>query len=418
MKRAISMLLAILSVTALLVGCGGGVPAETTEPAVQTNVAKPLTFAEIDAIPIARADMTEDELRNIIVTFMRYQNSFAWTPNEKLSYTSGDKFVLMGPGLVYGGCPYITLCQGSFYNMLNYYDERNGMVDTATIATLKQDWRKVIANQCSGSTYWAWARVSNSITYTYTSHMSVANGCIPVGPYKTDPNILNMNQENVDTRDICTENGEQIMYRSYAAMKPADGIVYFYRNGGGGHVIMCSSVPKVAYNDDGTINGKKSTMTFLDQALVTKLYPQENGINKNTFGNVDETYTFEELYKKGALPWTIPEFAGKDPIEKSEVSVSSSPASVTVDDLCNMDVNSNYAISYNQVVIKDKSGKELYKNWTYSCGMKVFSLKAVSAEALDLEELKALAGDDITVEISTRISTGEVVAAYSGLLIK
>ncbi len=419
MKKTISIILAILSLVTLLAGCGGGSaePTETREPAAQTNVAKPLTFEEFNSLPIANANMTEDELRNLIVTFMRYQNSFAWTPNQKLSYNSNDKFILMAPGLVYGGLPYISLCQGNIYNMFNYYDDRNGMIDTAAISQMKQDWHKVLANQCSGSPYWAWSRVSNSLRYVYTSSMVVSNGCIPVGPYYVDPKIQNFKLETIDTRELCAQNGEQIMFQSYAAMKPGDGIVYLYKNDEGGHVIMCSSVPKVVYNDDGKINAMKSTITFLDQALVTKLYPQENGVNKNTFGNVDETYTFEKLYKLGCLPWTLPELVGKDDIEKGEATVANKPESVTVDDLSKMDVNTNYGISYNQVVIKDKKGKELYKNWTYSCGMNVFSLKAVSSEALNLDDLKALAGNGNTVEISTRISTGEVITVYSGKLV-
>ncbi len=419
MKKTISIILTILSIVTLFAGCGGGSePAETREPAVETKVAKPMSLAEFNALPVANANMTEDELRNIIVTFMRYQNSFAWTPSEKWSYYNDETFVLMAPGIVYGGLPYITLRQGNIYNMLNYYDDRNGMVDSGAIKAMKQDWTKVIGNQCSGSPYWAWSRVSNCLRYVYSSTMLPQNGCIAVGPYKLDPNIQNFKLEDVDTRKVCEQNGEQIMYQSYAAMKPGDGIIYTYGAAGGGHVIMNSGVPNIVYNEDGTINGQKSTTTWLDQALTTKLYPQENGVNKSTFGNVDETYTFEKLYKLGCLPWTLPEFVGQDDIEKGEATVANKPESVTVDDLSKMDVNTNYAISYNQVVIKDKKGKELYKNWTYSCGMNVFSMKAVSSDALNLDDLKALAGNGNTVEISTRISTGEVFVVYSGKLVQ
>ncbi len=419
MKRTLSIILAILSFTMILTGCGGGSePTETREPAVPTNVANPMTFEEFNSLPIANENMTEDERRALVINYMRYQNSFAWTPSEKLSYHNKDYFVMLAPGTVYGGCPYRTQTKGSIYNILNYYDDRNGMVDTAKMSSMKQDWIVVICNVCSTSPYWAWGRVSNSVKGSYTYTFIPYNNYITVGPYYMDPAINDTDNglKKIGSDNICKENGEQIMYQSYAAMKPADGLVWVYNDGSGGHAIMNSSIPNVVKNDDGTINGRRSTITFLDQALWFTSYPQENGITKKTFGNVDETYTFEKLYNLGALPFTIPELVGTEPIEKGEASVTYQEESVTVDMLTKMDVKTNYPISYNQIVIKDKKGKELYKNWTYSANFNIYTLRAVTSAALDLDELKALAGNGNTVEISTRISTGEVITVYSGKL--
>ena len=71
MKRLFTLLLAVLM---LLCGCANRVP-------------KPLTQADIDAIPIATADMTEDQLRQIVLDFFRLQLSFQWTPAEDFEYT-------------------------------------------------------------------------------------------------------------------------------------------------------------------------------------------------------------------------------------------------------------------------------------------------------------------------------------------
>ncbi len=65
MKRTISILLAILSLAMLFTGCANGnvEPTETTAPAVKTDVAKPLTQADLDALPVASSEMTVDEQR-------------------------------------------------------------------------------------------------------------------------------------------------------------------------------------------------------------------------------------------------------------------------------------------------------------------------------------------------------------------
>ena len=64
-------------------------PDESTEPAEETgkeedglSVPKPLTRAEIEALPIASEGMTEDEMRKLCVDFYVLQGSFQWTPNE------------------------------------------------------------------------------------------------------------------------------------------------------------------------------------------------------------------------------------------------------------------------------------------------------------------------------------------------
>ena len=77
MKR----LLIILLVLACLPGLYG---CEEVEKAVLS----PLSWADIDAIPVASADMTEEQLRQIVLDFFRLQLTFQWTPRKILTIPS------------------------------------------------------------------------------------------------------------------------------------------------------------------------------------------------------------------------------------------------------------------------------------------------------------------------------------------
>ncbi len=420
MRKALSIGIALMLCVTLLFGCGGNSePAETRAPAVQTNVAKPLTQEVLDALPVASADMTVDELRQLCMDFMRYQVRIAWTPSKKFTFYSASTFVGLSAGNIYGGMPYISLASGSLYNFMHFYDERNGMLDIDALEALKQPMAEVIANQCSGSAYWAWSRVSNSLTWEYTYEMFPSRGCIHVGDYYIDPEITNYKEPVVlDTRDMCKENGEQTMFKAYALLQPADGVIY-YRGKSGGHTMMISSKPVVVYKADGvTIDGSKSYVTILDQTLARTTSKQENGILMDGFGNEDKKFTFAKLFERGSLPFTIPEFIGQDPVEKANVSASHTADTVKVDELSQMKITSNYPMSYTTITVKNDKGKELFSEHLYTCGLNVYEFTPVDASVTNLDGLRELADGKNTIEITARVGTGEVLTAYSGKLTK
>ncbi len=416
MKRTICILLTALSLLSMLVGCGGGSSTPTEAPAVKTNVAKPLTMAEIDAIPIVSPDMTVDQLREIVCTFMRYQNSLAWTPSKQFEYMNGERANSWPVGSVVGGMPYITMGSGSLYNFMHFYDERNGMLDIEAIEALKQPMFEVVTNQCSGSTIWAWNRVSNSLKEDYTTYMFEANGYIPL------PLGMNYYSESVtsfkfpkliDTAQTCVEYGEQKIYEGYAELLPADGLVHFLGERGG-HVMMASSKAVVVKNPDGTINGDKSYVTILDQTFSKHTTVQSNGIKIDTLGGVDAKRTFKKLFDGGYLPFTIPEFIGLDPVEKTEVGSNHTKDTMTYDELTKVKFTSNYAISYTTVTVKNSKGKELYSEHVYTCEQQLLEFKPFNGLVLDTNQLRKLANGKNTIEISMRIGTGELLTMFSG----
>jgi len=421
MKKWIALLLAVLCLFALAACAETG--GETTPPTENPNknyigiVAEPLTWEKINAIPIANDGMTEDELRQICVDFMRLQITFPWTPNKNLMYMSNNDPKTINKGYAYGGMPYKGSTVSNLYNVMPYYDEETGIID---VATYGNDVAMHIGNQCSGSAYWAWSRVSNSITWGGTQTMLESNGCLRVGAYTYPDEITSWhNYENpsqgIRTADICADNGRQVMFESYALLKPADGISVY--KGAAGHVRMVSNAAVVVRSDDGSIDPDQSYITYLDQTSGWSNGKQPDGSKIKIQGSVDTKFTFEQMYKEGYLPWRIPELAGKDDVEKAEASLSVTGDSITVAQLRSALLKSNYTISDVTCTVKDKSGAVLYTTTMPTMDLNVWEWPLSGHESLSELETYAKSEKNI-IEISTRVGTGEKLVAYSGTLAK
>jgi len=371
-------------------------------------VVDPLTAAKLNAIPVANSAMSEAQLRQICVDFMRLQLSFAWTPSADFTYSYSDKTVTLYAGTVYGGLPYIGSTGGNIYNALERIDETTGVMDMSG-----DNLKKIIGNQCSASAFWGWARISNSLSYTGTRNMLPENGCLKVGDYSYDQTITDYHTQAIRTANICSYNGQQVMYESYAQLKMADGISRYIATQG--HVCMVANDAVVVYNADGTINGAESYITCLEQVSAWKDGTQSNGSAIRVQGGVDTMYTFERLYKLGYLPFRIPELAGQDDVEKATASLSYTGTTVTASKLCAATLSANYAVSDLTVTVKDTTGKTVFTTTAPTMTIKVTSY-AVS-NAVTASELTALAGKGYTVEVSARVGTGEKLVAYTGKLV-
>ena len=219
-------------------------------------VPDPLTWDKINAIPIATDDMTEDQLRKICVDYYRLQLSYQWTPSESFTYTieAYDRKVNMKKDCLYMGSPYDG-GRGNLYKIMNYYDPETGILTTSKNGEYTTD---LIGNHCTSASHWGWSRVSNTIRFGLTPTVTEANGAIKLGPYKYD----NEGKNHKSTRDVCQANGEEVMFQSYALLKPADGVICF---NGSGHVMMISGMPEIKYLADGSIDGKNSKVPVMEQ---------------------------------------------------------------------------------------------------------------------------------------------------------
>jgi len=389
--------------------------ASSTEEATPLS-ASPLTWDRINAIPIANDSMTEDELRQIVTDFFRLTLSFVWTPNQDVEYviSSKNRPVYLPKGTLYGGLPYVTGGTGNIYKIMSYYDPETRTIDIEKLG-LGDNFKNVMGTQCSFSSTWAWARVSNHVkNFRTTAHMTQANGCYRVGEYTYDDSYTQFSGKTSDpsnTTAIIKANGEQVMYRSLACLKPADGLV----SSTGSHVRMASSVPKVVYNPDGTIDGNKSTVTYLDQPTTWKDCVLDSGEAVKVQGGLDVVVTFKVLLDKGYIPFTIPEFLGLDPVEKGEARFSVTESSANFETLNTAKIETNYPISNLLITVKDPAGNVLVsydpnvtsRNTTYYVMMGIVILP---------NHVLPYANGENTITIDCRISTGENITVYKGIL--
>ena len=412
MKRFLSIIFA-LAIMLSVAACGGNTeetPTTTVEK-VKTNVAEPLTWDDINAIPLANDSMTEEELRQICLDFMRLQLTFGWTPSQTVTYSNGSREITFLAGNVYGGIPYISSTFGNIYTATQYFDPDNGMIDVSSGNGVFRQF----ANQCSSSTFWSWARISNTIKYTGTSDAMEKNGCLRVGPYTYDESIVDFHTSKVSTVDVCMKNGTDTMFESYALLKAADGIVNYSK---AGHVRMVSSNPVVVRNSDGSIDGGKSYITYMDQQTGWNQQTQSNGIPYEIEGGLDVKVSFLQLFNDGYLPFTLAELNKQAPVEKGEVSMDYKEATVTVSKLASCKLTSNYAVSDVTLTVKDSNGKAVYTKSmnVYSPGLdkcyEPVSLFLIS----NANDLKPYSDGKYTVEITAQIGTGEKLVAYTGTL--
>jgi len=307
-----------------------------------TDLPKYDFLERLAAIPVARPDMTEDELRKICLDYLTLECEFAYKFKEDYEYTviaQGLPRVMKG-NTVYGGIPYVSRGAGNLYRIAEFFDPQTGTLDTS--GDIFQNIRH-FGNACSGGACTAWARVVTSAYLGYTMFLSEGNGFLPVGPYRySKKNVTRFVKKSTDPdgyhcEDICRENGEQIMFESYAMMKPADGI------GCCGHVRMNSTVPTVIRNPDGTIDPDRSFTHMTEQVCYVgkpnhiRIAP--DGSHYTAQGLVDLKYTFRQLFDGNYIPFTFAEFRNPALVEEAKIRLSVEP------ELKMQVLTSNYPIS-------------------------------------------------------------------------
>lgn len=420
MKKVFALLFALALLP--LVGCAGGAstadtPEDTTPliPKKVDNYNYPtiqdkLTWDKINAFPVKSEDMTIEEMRELCVSFMRFSKTAVYTPNNNLSYeraTSGTQDEMF-KGTLYGGLPYIGRggC-GNVYRLMDYIDEETGVLDMEKIALRPN----LFGGHCSSSTYWAWSRVISSVAHAYTANITHSNGYLRIGPYTYIDGISF--SANYTSDQIVQQNGLDVMCKSYAELHLADGLVNYHE--GGGHVIMASSEPTIAYKADGSIDPVNSYITILEQAQGWKEYTNAAGDVCQVKESVDKKRTFLELYNGAYMPFTFAEFLGTKPVEKTECSVNLSGEEVSSLKLFNAIVKSNFGISDIYISLFSNSGREVYRLITRAteAGVKELQVVQLADNTFTWGDLNALKGT-YTVKLSAQLSTGERPELYTG----
>lgn len=293
----------------------------TTTQIPEKNLAQRLA-----AIPIAKPGMTEDQLRQICVDFIRLEVEAPFKLKEDFTYRIESQRrdrTLLG-GKVYGGLPYVSRGAGNLYRLAEICDPVTGELDQSSDVFHNI---RYFGNACSGAASMAWARVITSAYLGYTMFMTEANGFLPVGPYRySKENVaqfIRKDPAGYNCRTICQENGEQTMFESYAQMKPADGVV------SNGHVRMNSAVPTVVRNPDGTIDGDRS-YTLMHEQVCYSNHPNHiriasDGSHYVAQGCADIKYTFRKLFDAAYIPFTFAEFKDPSRVEPTKVRLAVEP---------------------------------------------------------------------------------------------
>lgn len=401
-------LLALLMLVFLLTSCQKEPLSKTTsatEETVKTTETKEalpnkLSQTELNAFPIATQNMTLEERRQLCVDFFAYSQSFYWTPVEDTVHKAkaASEEMVLKKGEIYQGIPYLALGQGNVYRIAEIYNEDTGELDTEEITD-----PLLFFNQCSAGAFWAWGRVVNSAHFGGTGGMVQKNGFLPVGKYRYQKNLSDLSE---GTKTICEKNGRQTMYRSYADLLPADGIV---RYGETGHVKMCAEAPTVVQTGN-VIDGEKSFFTIIHQASVWSEVKAEDGRTVHAQTIPYSKMSFQEAFEEGYLPFTFAEFQGTDPVDKGFVTFSAA-SPLTPNRLKEASLTSNYGISDVYLELSDKDGSILKKTVVRA---RTIDERSLTLTAFFPTILRPFIREEVTLSIRCRLATGEILEAYHG----
>ncbi len=301
----------------------------------QAKITEAMLQADKEKAMQARRDLAEKTFRTML--------TIPWTPQDTFSYTVDSATYEMVKDTVYYGLPYAHGAQSLVAHMLFQTAVKENGVSVMNFSEPfiggSSTTSRLGCNR-EDALIQAWHTVSDSSFAGTPNDMIPSNGYLFVGDLKIpratvavappDPNdpalqfgggssaqtqygdggasVLADGSLAGDTPKICKETGEQGMYKAYAQLQKADGLV---KNGSGTDAMMVVSV-SVVKNPDGTIDGEKSEITYLKQHHVFDK-------DKKTFAKVDEKITFKKLFSDTFIPITVKELIDGSPV--SEVTL-------------------------------------------------------------------------------------------------
>ena len=316
------LILGLLATAIVLLAGGSEQPEETTAATQPTEMTETTAPAPEDPILTQRREVALEEMRKTMSMPIVYDADISYP------IAGGSRQLQLKAGEIYYGLPY-TNGSGSAAGML-----RDAQPDENGVYHVSGFNGYLMGNDCADGIFWAWAKISNTITFRDTQNMTEENGCLKVGSYE-NPDAIHER-----TKQICKDNGEQTMFAAYALTRPADAMVQ--RNDGAGHAIMVAETVTV-YAADGTIDGNESYILYHEQSMPCA---------------VDQKFTFKMLYLTGYLPVTIRELVdANEPVEALEVS--DSLEAPDMETMFTGTIRSNYRISDVTVEICDETGETL-----------------------------------------------------------
>ena len=415
MKKFLALFLAVMMLLTMT-ACGGNNAGD--DPIVETDpepTKEVVTF--LDPKPSQRPDYslpdnpTEQQLRETAVRAMRDMLTIQFSVPKNFMYNKegavSHKDYIYKTDTVYAGMPYAD-GQVNIFVWHEFYDSETGR--------LRMDgdgqWlNSTLGNTCAGSLMWGWSAVSHTLTGSYINYnMTVKNGVLPVGTYTYDPMINSFH--DIQTSEICKENGMATMFESYAMVKMADAVTSSTVD----HTMMAIEDATVVRYSDGGINPSESYIIIQDQAAgVTStsefLVYDEDGIQVHYTGRTNVKWTFLDLYKSNYIPVTTKEFAGEEPYVQPEVKIDNTVTDL--ESLYGATITSIYPMSMIKIMAKKSTGRETELFHYYVNRMDVGSGLAreykLSGNRLDIDSaVNELVAGDYTITLEVTDSTGKI----------
>ena len=392
-------------------------------------VADPKTWYEnFMKLPVANENMTEQELRQLVVDAFAANMSFTWTPTDNISYTYEllDKYstVNLPKGIAYSGLFYATGVKdatcGNIWKVLPYYDHETGAVDVEAMGDQVLNY---MSSACSYGAMQGWNRVINSHGLDgMDSYSQYVSNIVPVGPYKykaSDYKYQFISRTASD--EIIAANGEEIMWESIANGKMGDGLY----SSSSWHVMMYSRDPELVYNDDGTLNPYLSYVYVHEQGATgtgSDKYnvEQENGAMLRPLGTLNNKFTIARLVEKGYIPFTFKEFTGEDPIEPGKAWVGEKKTlengtDISLSQLSNEKICGNYNICTLLIEVKTPDGQVMV-SYVPNVATNPAKFTVNLFNLLDEARLKPYADGKNTLHISAQLSNGEKLEGFQTVL--
>ena len=256
-----------------------------------------------------------EEPRKFVVKYIRDMAMTPWTPQETFhmygKYQAWNYNLTYEKDVKYFGPPFLTDSRGTMQEFK--YNIEDGVYVGGTTGS------SCIGSACYDAVYVTLIQVCPSISFESTEDMLPGNetGLLPVGDW-------DITISKHDTKNIINEYTATEMSQFYAQLKPGDVVLKHIVSQDAGHARIVSGGPVVYYNNDGTINFKKSYITAIEQ---TNAWDKQ--VTHHTTWYVDHIYTFENLYKNNFVPLTPEDYTkdvsraaitANDIISKNEIS--------------------------------------------------------------------------------------------------
>jgi len=359
-KRFLSFFL-VLCILCSLAACNAA-PKETVPPETlpkQEGFVDKTGFKVPDPLPYP--DYTFDSapsierLRATAVRAMRDLLTIQWSTATDISYYKtgpiNSKNFQHAKDTLYGGTLYSSASTGIF-QFFEYYNQETGRLEyPGTSDELKQE----LGSSCADALIWSLCTVSCTINGAfYPSTMVQKNGFLPVGGYTYDESVTSFYK--LPTQNIVEQNGKDVMLEAYAQVQAADAFVSTPDD----HGIMVISRPYVQRDENGKIIPEESYVYIQDQrgGAGAGFYEEKVGSHIVRYsGRTKAKYTFAELYNKAYIPVAPAEFLGIKEYENAYVKVSEGPCT-TLEELLQLQVESNYPIAVVNVIVADSFGNK------------------------------------------------------------